>query len=98
MDVDEIIKALSNPARREILAWLKDPQGNFPEQPNAMELGVCAGKINQRSTLSQSTTSSHLALLERVGLISSHRIGQWAYFKRNEEVIQAFLNAMNQQL
>ncbi|MFZ6646944.1 ArsR/SmtB family transcription factor [Undibacterium sp. TJN25] len=98
MDVDEIIKALSNPARREILAWLKDPCGNFPEQSNALELGVCAGQINRRSGLSQSTISSHLALLERVGLISSHRIGQWAYFKRDEEAIQAFLNAMNQQL
>ncbi|GGC69517.1 ArsR/SmtB family transcription factor [Undibacterium terreum] len=98
MDIDEIIKALSNPVRREILVWLKDPVTNFPEQEHALELGVCAGKINQRSGLSQSTISSHLAVLQRVGLISSHRMGQWAFFKRNEEAIQAFLDEMNKQL
>ena len=98
MDIDEIIKALSNPVRREILVWLKDPVGNFPEQEHPLELGVCAGKINQRSGLSQSTISSHLAVLQRVGLISSHRMGQWAFFKRNEEAIQAFLDEMNKQL
>jgi len=98
MDIDEIIKALANPVRREILAWLKDPERNFPGQEHPLELGVCAGQIDRRSGLSQSTISSHLAVLQRVGLISSHRVGQWAFFKRNEEAIQAFLDEMNQQL
>ncbi|MES2102746.1 MAG: metalloregulator ArsR/SmtB family transcription factor [Pseudomonadota bacterium] len=98
MDIDEIIKALSNPVRREILAWLKDPEANFPGQEHPLALGVCAGQINQRSGLSQSTISSHLAVLQRVGLISDRRVGQWAFFKRNEEAIQAFLDEMNRQL
>ncbi|HTD06688.1 metalloregulator ArsR/SmtB family transcription factor [Undibacterium sp.] len=98
MDIDEIIKALANPVRREILTWLKDPQGNFPHQEHPLDLGVCAGQIDQRSGLSQSTISSHLAVLQRVGLISSRRVGQWAFFRRNEEAIQAFLDEMNRQL
>ncbi|MES2071106.1 MAG: helix-turn-helix transcriptional regulator [Pseudomonadota bacterium] len=98
MEIDEIIKALANPVRREILAWLKDPQANFPSQEHPLDLGVCAGQVYQRSGLSQSTISSHLAVLQRAGLISSHRIGQWAFFRRNEEAIQAFLDEINRQL
>ena len=34
MDIDmiEISKALSNETRLNILLWLKDPEGNFPQQ------------------------------------------------------------------
>ena len=32
MDIDAIHKALANPMRRQILAWLKDPGQYFPEQ------------------------------------------------------------------
>ena len=64
LDTDEIMKALACPARREILAWLKDPQAQFPEQVHFFELGVCAGKIYEKSGLSQSTVSAHLASLQ----------------------------------
>jgi ArsR family transcriptional regulator len=98
LDLDEIIKALSHPVRREILAWLKDPQGQFPDQHHSTENGVCAGQIDQRCGLSQSTVSAHLATLQRAGLISSKKVGQWHFFKRNEDVIQAFLAQMSEQL
>jgi ArsR family transcriptional regulator len=98
LDLDDIIKALSHPVRREILAWLKDPQGHFPDQHYGIENGVCAGQIDQRCGLSQSTVSAHLATLQRAGLISSKKVGQWHFFRRNEEVIQAFLAQMSEQL
>ncbi len=91
MDIDAIHKALANPVRREILLWLKEPQRYFPEQAHSLENGVCAGQFDGRCELSQSTVSAHLATLQRAGLVSTHRIGQWVYFKRNEETIQAFL-------
>lgn len=94
IDIDAIHKALANPVRRDILAWLKAPETCFPEQEIALEHGVCAGQINTRCGLSQSTVSAHLAVLESAGLVSSARIGQWAFFKRNEDVIQAFLKAL----
>lgn len=98
LDLDEIIKALAHPTRREILAWLKDPQGNFQDQHHNLENGVCAGQIDQRCGLSQSTVSAHLATLQRAGLISSKKVGQWHFFKRNEDTIQEFLRQMAQKL
>jgi ArsR family transcriptional regulator len=65
MDIDKIIKALANPARREILAWLKNPDSEFSPQTYPLNEGVCVGKIFERSDLSQSTVSAHLATLQR---------------------------------
>ncbi|MDH0303585.1 MULTISPECIES: helix-turn-helix transcriptional regulator [unclassified Pseudomonas] len=98
LDLDEIIKALAHPVRRDILNWLKDPAAQFPDQQHSIEHGVCAGQIDQRCGLSQSTVSAHLATLQRAGLISSQKIGQWHFFKRNEQTIQAFLEQMSQEL
>jgi ArsR family transcriptional regulator len=95
MDVDAIHKALANPVRRQILAWLKTPAEYFAAQEYPLELGVCAGLIDERAGLSQSTVSAHLATLQRAGLVTSKRIGQWIFFKRNEETIRAFLDYMN---
>lgn len=98
MDIDAIHKALANPMRRQILAWLKEPQSHFCEQEQGLDLGVCAGVIDRRAGLSQSTVSAHLATLQKAGLISSRRVGQWVYFKRDEATIQAFIDHMNQGL
>jgi DNA-binding transcriptional ArsR family regulator len=43
----------------------------------------------------RTTVSAHLAALQRAGLVTSKRVGQWVFFKRNEAVIQAFLEYMN---
>jgi DNA-binding transcriptional ArsR family regulator len=94
MNIDAIHKALANPVRRQILCWLKDPQENFAQQEHPLDIGVCAGLIDARTGLSQSTVSAHLAALQRAGLISSRRVGQWIFYKRSEETIQAFLAHM----
>lgn len=96
--LDEIIKAIANPLRRDILRWLKEPQRHFPDQFHSLENGVCAGQIDQRAGLSQSTVSAHLATLQRAGLITSQKVGQWHFFKRNEPAIQAFIQRISQQL
>lgn len=96
-DIDEIIKALAHPVRREILQWLKEPEKHFADQEHPLELGVCAGKF-ERCGLSQSSVSAHLATLQRAGLVTSRKVGQWSFFKRNEEVIQAFLKDLGTQL
>ena len=44
------------------------------------------------------TVSAHLATLQRAGLITSQKHGQWHFFKRNEDTIQAFLAKLNQAL
>jgi DNA-binding transcriptional ArsR family regulator len=95
LDTDAIHKALANPTRREILAWLKSPADYFSSQEYPLDLGVCAGLIDRQAGLSQSTISAHLATLQRAGLISSRRVGQWIFFKRNETVISQFLAQLN---
>jgi len=98
LDIDAIHKALANPMRREILAWLREPQAHFADQELQLDHGVCAGKIDARCGLSQSTVSAHLAVLQKAGLVTSKRVGQWVFFKRNDAVIEAFLAHMNAQL
>jgi len=95
LDIDAIHKALANPVRRQILAWLKEPETYFSQQLHPVSLGVCASMIDQRCGLSQSTVSGHLAILQKAGLITVTRLGQWNMFKRNDEVIQGFLGQMN---
>lgn len=98
LELDELIKALSHPVRRDILNWLKQPELYFADQEHPLSFGVCAGKIDQKTGLSQSTVSNHLAILQRAGFISSKKVGQWNFFSRNEAAIQAFLQGLQQQL
>jgi ArsR family transcriptional regulator len=98
MDIDEIMKALANPVRRDILAWLKDPAQHFQPQSHPLEDGVCVGRIFERAGLSQSTVSAYLAMLQRAGLVTSKRIGQWVFYQRNEKTIREFLKQMKQDL
>ena len=98
LELDELIKALSHPVRRDILHWLKEPELYFADQEHPLSFGVCAGKIDQKTGLSQSTVSNHLAILQRAGFVSSKKVGQWNFFSRNEAAIQAFLQGLQQQL
>jgi len=96
--MDDIIKALAHPVRREILAWLKEPQVSFPSQMHSFELGVCAGKIFEKANLSQSTISSHLSTLQRAGLVTTRKVGQWIFYSRNEALISRFLDRIKHEL
>ncbi|MDI7860914.1 ArsR family transcriptional regulator [Rhizobiaceae bacterium n13] len=97
MDTDIILKALAHPRRVEILNWLKEPEQHFPFQEHPLDMGVCAGQF-ERCGLSQSTVSSHLAILQRAGLVTCNRVGQWAFYKRNEETIAKFVAHLSSNL
>lgn len=88
MDQVEIFKALSNKTRLQILNWLKEPELNFPEQVAGFAHGVCVGQIQMKAGLTQSTVSEYLAVLQRAGLVSSVRVGQWTYYQRKEETFK----------
>jgi DNA-binding transcriptional ArsR family regulator len=98
MDINKICKALASPLRRDILAWLKAPSAHFGEQYMPFSNGVSAGQIHERCGVSKSTVSTHLAILHNAGLVTSLRVGQWVFFKRNEDVVNAFLNELTQRL
>jgi len=89
MEQVDIFKALSNKTRLQMLEWLKDPALNFPEQLDAgYENGVCVGQIQAKAGLTQSTVSEYLSTLQRAGFIEATRVGQWTYYKRNEEAFK----------
>lgn len=104
MDQVEIFKALSNKTRLLILQWLKDPEKHFPEQYQHEQEkgitcpGVCVGQIQQKAKLTQSTVSEYLSLLQRTGLIESTRVGQWTYYKRNEDAFRALKEIIDTEL
>jgi DNA-binding transcriptional ArsR family regulator len=101
MKMTKILKALSNETRLSMLGWLKEPSKHFAaiacdiNNPKAgidiEKAGVCVGFIQQKSGLSQSTTSYYLSLLQDAGLVQASRRGQWTYYKRDEEAIASFL-------
>lgn len=95
-ELDAIFKALSHPIRRQILCWLKAPEQHFPEQHYSLEQGVCAGQLERCTGLSQSTTSVHLSVLQKAGLVTSHRVGQWVFFKRDEQTINRLIDFLGE--
>ncbi|UVK38800.1 helix-turn-helix domain-containing protein [Mesorhizobium sp. AR10] len=94
MDHDIIMKALAHPFRRDVLAWLKEPERHFAAQVHPLEMGVCASQFDHRG-LAQSSVSGHLATLASADLVTTRRVGQWVFYKRNEETIAAFQAALS---
>lgn len=104
MEIIDILKALSNEKRLEIMKWLKDPKTYFPPQglhlPDGSEWlgGVCVGSIQEKAGISQSTVSHYLDMLQRAGLLDTQRIGKWTYYSRNEKNIKKFIRLMQNNL
>src|SRR5919109_3888436 len=95
----EVVKALANDKRLQILAWLKDPRAHFPPQVDGdlVRDGVCGVFIAQKLGVSAPTASEHLRILTQAGLLRAKRIKQWTFYKRDErriaDVKRAFRSA-----
>lgn len=98
IDKTEILKALAHPARVEFLEWLKDPARHFSDQAHPLSMGICANQFEKCCGLSQSTVSAHLSTLEKAGLVKIDRVGQWSFYRRDEETIAAFLDELRSTL
>jgi len=85
LDVD-LIKALGNEKRLQVLEWLRDPVANFPPQRDGdlVEDGVCAQLIAEKLGVSPPTCGEHLKLLSHSGLIKGKKIKQWVFYRRDE--------------
>lgn len=91
----DIFKALSNQTRLDILQLLKDPETHFSTQAHVtkeegFEGGVCVSDIRAKTGISQSTASQFLSILQQSSLVEMKRIGQWTYYRRNDETIKQF--------
>src|SRR6185295_5605432 len=85
----EVVKALANERRLQILGWLKDPRAHFPPQVDGdlVRDGVCGVFIAEKLGVSQPTASEHLRVLVQAGLVRAKRIRQWTFYKRDEKKI-----------
>ena len=85
----DVVKALANERRLQILAWLKQPGAHFPPQVDGglVKDGVCAVFIAQKLGVSQPTASEHLQIRARAGLVRAKRIKQWTFYRRDEKRI-----------
>ena len=93
MNVEKIFKALSNPLRVQILSWLKEPEIHFipmdhlPDDQKGKGY-ICVSVIREKAGITQSTISQYLSIMKEAKLLKIKRIGQWTYYRRNEETIQ----------
>ncbi|MDF2444465.1 MAG: hypothetical protein JWR01_2668 [Subtercola sp.] len=88
------LKALGHPTRLAILGWLREPESFPPQDRPAQEVGVCLKHIQARAEVSQSTASQFMATLQRAGLVTCTRIGQFSHYRRNEEAIAALAQSI----
>ena len=93
-------KALGNDRRLQILAWLKDPCANFPPQVDGdlVEDGVCGVRIAEKLGVSQPTLSEHMRVLTQAGLVTTKRIKQWTFYRRDEAALAALTAALAQEI
>ena len=83
--------ALASPRRLQVLEWLRDPRAHFPPQRDGdlVRDGVCVIFLADKLRVRQPTATAHLQILARAGLVTSKRVGQWTFYKRDEKAIRA---------
>jgi DNA-binding transcriptional ArsR family regulator len=89
MDRLTVFTALANEKRLNVLEWLRDPRAHFPPQKDGdlVDDGVCVVFIAEKLGVAQPTATTHLQTLKRAGLVTSKRMGQWTFYKRDEAAI-----------
>jgi ArsR family transcriptional regulator len=92
--------ALASPKRLQILEWLKDPVAHFPPQRDGdlVKDGVCVVFIADKLGVAQPTATAHLQTLARAGFVTSKRLGQWTFYKRDEKAIAAIARQVRAEL
>lgn len=75
MGIQNTIKALSDPSRREILELLKSGR-------------LSAGEIAEKFPVSGAAVSKHLSVLKDADLIRDTREGKFIYYELNASVLE----------
>lgn len=79
MPLQETLKALADPTRRQILQLLKDGQ-------------LSAGDIGKRFDVTAAAISRHLSVLKDAGLIRDARKGKYIFYELNLSVLEELLS------
>ena len=75
MGMQETLRALADPIRREILHLLKDGR-------------LSAGEITAHFSVTGAAVSRHLSVLKEVDLIRDKREGKFIYYELNTSVLE----------
>ena len=75
MGMQDTLKALSDPIRRQILEMLKSGR-------------LAAGEIAQNFPVSGAAVSKHLTVLKEADLIRDTRMGKYIYYDLNTSVLE----------
>ena len=75
MGIQNTMKALSDPIRREILALLKSGR-------------LSAGEIGEKFPVSGAAISKHLSVLKEADLIRDTREGKFIFYELNASVLE----------
>ena len=90
MSPADVLRALANERRLQVLEWLKDPRAHFPPQVDGdlVRDGVCGLNLARKLGVSQPTLSEHMRVLSQAGLVRGKRIKQWTFYRRDERRIR----------
>ena len=75
MAIQNTLKALADPIRREILAMLKNGR-------------MSAGDISDKFTVTDASISRHLSVLKEADLIRDSREGKFIFYSLNTSVLE----------
>ena len=78
MGMNETLKAISDPARRDILQMLRGGKKT-------------AGEIAEHFDLTGATVSYHLAKLKKAGLVAEEKYKNFIYYELNTSVFEEVL-------
>lgn len=83
MSFAETFKALSDPARREILVLLKDGK-------------LTAGEISNQFNMTNATISYHLSKLKKSDLVRETKYKNFIYYELNASVLEEIMMWISQ--
>ena len=78
MALQETMRALADPTRRQILNLLRQDS-------------LSAGKISEQFDMSAAAVSKHLAVLKDAGLVRVRQDGKYLYYELNASVLEEVL-------
>lgn len=78
MGMQQTLRALADPSRREILNMLKKGR-------------MSAGEIAERFSVSGAAVSRHLSVLKEADLITDQRAGKFIYYDLNASVLEEIM-------
>ena len=95
-----VMAALASPKRLQVLEWLRDTRAHFPPQRDGdlVDDGVCVLFIANKLGVAQPTATAHMQALARAGLVTSKRLGQWTFYKRDEAALAALKQKITEEL